>query len=96
MTQQEFETIKNNVFVDYHEELESEVVAACEKQVAKKITHPGCYDNNGIWHTWNGIDGVPYDLCPSCGINLCTDGAFSIDRKRMNYCEYCGQKLDWI
>ena len=68
---------------------------AIEKQVPKKITHPGCYDNDGIWHTWNGIDGVPYDLCPSCETNLCTDGAFGRDKKRMKYCENCGQKLDW-
>lgn len=98
MTQQELEIIKNNVFVDYHKELEDDVIkviAACEKQVAKKITHPGCYDNEGVWHTWNGINGVPYDLCPSCKTNLCTDGVFGKDKKRMKYCENCGQKLDW-
>ena len=66
-----------------------------EKQVPKKITHPGCYDNEGVWHTWNGIDGVPYDLCPNCETNLCTDGVFGRDKKRMKYCENCGQKLDW-
>ena len=70
-------------------------IQALEKQIPKKITHPGCYDNDGVWHTWNGIDGVPYDLCPSCKTNLCTDGAFGRDKKRMKYCENCGQKLDW-
>ena len=69
--------------------------SAKEKQVPKKITHPGCYDNEGVWHTWNGIDGVPYDLCPNCETNLCTDGVFGRDKKRMKYCENCGQKLDW-
>ena len=68
---------------------------AIEKQVPKKITHPGCYDNDGIWHTWNGIDGIPYDLCPNCKTNLCTDGVFGRDKKRMKYSENCGQKLDW-
>ena len=69
--------------------------SAIEKQVSKKITHPGCYDNEGVWHTWNGIDGVPYDLCPNCETNLCTDGVFGRDKKRMKYCENCGQKLDF-
>ena len=70
-------------------------ILALEKQIPKKITHPGCYDNEGVWHTWNGIDGVPYDLCPNCETNLCTDGVFGRDKKRMKYCENCGQKLDW-
>lgn len=69
--------------------------AAVEKQIPKKITHPGCFDNEGVWHTWNGIDGVPYDLCPNCETNLCTDGVFGRDKKKMKYCENCGQKLDW-
>lgn len=69
--------------------------SAIEKQVPKKIIHSGCYDNEGVWHTWNGIDGVPYDLCPNCETNLCTSGAFGRDKKRMKYCENCGQKLDW-
>lgn len=58
-------------------------ISALEKQVPKKIYH----------YPWNGIDGVPYDLCPSCETNLCTSGAFG--RKKMDYCEGCGQKLDW-
>lgn len=66
-----------------------------EKQIPKKITHPGCYDNEGVWHTWNGIDGVPYDLCPNCETNLCTSGVFGRDKKKMKYCENCGQKLEW-
>lgn len=69
--------------------------SAIEKQIPKKITHPGCYDNEGVWHTWNGIDGVPYDLCPNCEINLCTSGALGRDKNRIKYCENCGQKLDW-
>ena len=69
--------------------------SAIEKQVPKKIIHPGCYDNEGVWHTWNGINGVPYDLCPSCETNLFTDGVFVRDKKRIKYCENCGQKLDW-
>ena len=69
--------------------------AAAEKQIPKKITHPGCFDNEGVWHTWNGIDGVPYDLCPNCETNLCTDGVFGRDKKKMKYCENCGQRILW-
>ena len=68
---------------------------AVEKHIPKKITHQGCFDNKGVWHTWNGINGVPYDLCPNCKTNLCTDGVFGRDKKIMKYCENCGQKLDW-
>ena len=68
---------------------------AVEKHISKKIMHQGCFDNKGVWHTWNGINGVPYDLCPNCEKNLCTDGLFGRDKKIMKYCENCGQKLDW-
>lgn len=56
---------------------------AVEKQKPKKIYH----------EKWNGIDGVPYDLCPTCKNNLCTTGVLA--RHKMNYCENCGQKLCW-
>ena len=56
---------------------------AVEKQKAKKIYH----------ERWNGIDGVPYDLCPVCKKNLCTTGIFA--RGKMNYCENCGQAIQW-
>lgn len=56
---------------------------ALEKQMPKKIYH----------HSWNGIDGVPYDLCPHCKTNLCTNGF--MPSKKENYCANCGQKLDW-
>lgn len=92
---------------EYIEELEAEVEAfrtigtveecrtAVEKQTAKKITHPGCRGKDGVWHTWNGINGVPYCLCPHCETNLCTDGLFAKDKGRLKFCENCGQKLDW-
>ena len=79
---------------EYYEAMEM-AINALEKQIPKKITHPGCYDNEGIWHTWNGINGVPYDLCPNCKINLCTGGVFGRDKNKMKYCKNCGQKLDW-
>lgn len=66
-----------------------------EKNEPKKPVHQGCYDKDGMWHEWNGINSVPYDLCPNCGINLCTDGRFGRDKSKMKYCENCGQKLDW-
>lgn len=72
-----------------------EVKESIEKQHPKKPDKSGVIGNDGIFHEINGINGVPYDLCPNCGKNLCTDGIFGRDKKFMKYCEYCGQKLDW-
>jgi hypothetical protein len=66
--------------------------AAMEKQTAKRALHQGCYDKNGEWHEWNGINGKPYELCPSCRVNLCCETSLDIKPK---YCKNCGQKLDW-
>ena len=65
---------------------------AVRKQTARRSLHQGCYDKDGVWHEWNGINGKPYELCPSCGVNLCCE--MPINRKP-NYCKECGQKLDW-
>lgn len=46
------------------------LLEAREKQIAKRAMHQGCYDKNGEWHEWNGINGKPYELCPSCRVNL--------------------------
>lgn len=70
-------------------------IKALKKQVPQKIKHNGCFDNDGVFHTWNGVNGVPYDLCPNCEKNLCTDGVFGRNKKNMFYCEKCGQALDW-
>lgn len=69
-----------------------ECQAAVEKQTAKRALHQGCYDKNGEWHEWNGINGKPYELCPSCRVNLCCETSLDIKPK---YCKNCGQKLDW-
>lgn len=66
--------------------------AAVEKQTARRSLHQGCYDKDGVWHEWNGINGKPYELCPSCGVNLCCMMPIN---KKPNYCKECGQKLDW-
>ena len=66
-----------------------------EKAEPKKPQKSGVTDNKGIFHATNGINGVPYDLCPNCEINLCTDGRFGRDKNTMKYCKNCGQKLDW-
>lgn len=65
---------------------------AIEKQKEKKSKHSGCYDNEGVWHEWNGINGKPYELCPNCGTNLCCEMPYD---KNPKYCNECGQKLDW-
>ena len=72
-----------------------EFKALKEKSEPKKPKKSGVTDSNGIFHAINGINGVPYDLCPTCEINLCTDGFFSRDKKKMKCCENCGQALDW-
>ena len=58
-------------------------VEALEKQIPKALRH----------HPWVGIDGVPYDLCPTCKNNLCTTGMLA--NKKTKYCPECGQKLKW-
>lgn len=68
-------------------------VEALEKQIPKKPIQSGVTDKNGVFHPTNGIDGVPYDLCPSCRMNLCTTGVFS--KSKPQYCPYCGQRLKW-
>lgn len=68
-------------------------IEALEKQIPKKPVKSGVTDSKGIFYPINGITGVPYDLCPNCKINLCTAGM--IARKKTEYCQDCGQKLDW-
>jgi hypothetical protein len=70
-------------------------VKSMEKQIPKKPKHSGDVDNEGVFHPINGISGVPYDLCPNCQTNLCTDGFLGRNKKSMKHCENCGQKLDW-
>lgn len=72
-----------------------ELKALKEKSEPKKIAHQGCYDAEGVLHIWNGVNGVPYDLCPNCETNLCTDGPLGNDKKTMKYCKNCGQRLNW-
>jgi hypothetical protein len=67
-------------------------ISSLEKQIPKKIIYQE-YEYNDEKIRINGIDGVPYDLCPNCKTNLCTTGFFA--RKKMNYCPDCGQRLDW-
>lgn len=77
------------------EETLSLAIKALEKQIPKKPKQSGVTDSKGVFHPTNGISGVPYDLCPNCKTNLCTDGFFGRNKKSMKYCENCGQKLDW-
>lgn len=65
---------------------------AVRKQTARRALHQGCYDKDGVWHEWNGINGKPYELCPSCGVNLCCEMPTN---RKPEYCKDCGQKLNW-
>ena len=65
---------------------------AREKQIPRKAVHDGCFDSEGIWHEWNGVNGSPYDLCPNCNTNLCCEMPYD---NKPKYCKHCGQKLDW-
>lgn len=67
-------------------------IQALEKQIPKKPVHDGCFDSDGMWHEWNGINGRPYDLCPNCNTNLCCEMHYD---NKPKYCKHCGQKLDW-
>ena len=60
-----------------------------ERDRAKKPRQSGVTDSNGIFHPTNGIDGVPYDLCPNC------DHVLRKNREYLRFCEYCGQRIDW-
>lgn len=76
-----------------NEKLIQEIIRLKEKEKAKKFKLQGVTDKNGVFHTWNGVDGRPYELCPNCEINLCTDGMAK--ERKPKYCHECGQKLDW-
>lgn len=76
---------------DYIEEIEI-ATKALKKQIPKKPVHDGCFDSEGMWHEWNGINGRPYDLCPNCNTNLCCEMHYD---NKPKYCKHCGQKLDW-
>ena len=78
-----------------HIELYNTVIEALEKQLPEKVKQSGVTTQDGIFHRINGIDGVSYDLCPNCEVNLCTDGILGRNKKDMKYCERCGQRLDW-
>ena len=67
-------------------------IQALEKQIPKKPIRDGCFDSEGMWHEWNGVNGRPYDLCPNCNTNLCCE--MPCDSKP-NYCSKCGCRLDW-
>lgn len=67
-------------------------IQALEKQVSKKPVHDGCFDSEGIWHEWKGVNGRPYDLCPNCNTNLCCEMPYD---NKPKYCKHCGQRLDF-
>ena len=55
-------------------------ISAIEKQIPKKPeNHSGIYYDN---------------LCPSCGKRI-KSGQGSSSRQRTNWCNHCGQAIDW-
>lgn len=32
-------------------------IMALGKQIPKKPVHDGCFDSEGMWHEWNGVNG---------------------------------------
>lgn len=67
-------------------------ISAIEKQIPKKPVRDGCFDSEGIWHEWKGVNGRPYDLCPNCNTNLCCEMPYD---NKPKYCKHCGQRLDF-
>lgn len=67
-------------------------IEALEKQIPKKPVHDGCFDSEGIWHEWKGVNGRSYDLCPNCNTNLCCEMPYD---NKPKYCKHCGQRLDF-
>ena len=54
-----------------------------ERDTAKKPKKYGVTDSQGVFYPLVGVDGVPYDLCPNCDSNLCTNGMFRRSKERM-------------
>ncbi len=90
-----FEPKNDNQHVEKSIECAKTAIEALEKQLPEKVKQSGVTTQDGIFRRINGIDGVPYDLCPNCEVNLCTDGILGRNKKDMKYCERCGQRLDW-
>lgn len=68
------------------------IIDILKKQIPKKPNNKANV-YKGVEIKVNGIDGVPYDLCPNCDTNLCTSGF--MPNNKDNYCSVCGQRLDW-
>lgn len=96
MTEQESLSQLEDAKDGYKEFLSDEALemsmSALDKQIPKKPKHDGCYDADGVWHEWIGVNGKPYELCPNCETNLCCEMPYD---KKPKYCKECGQKLDW-
>lgn len=91
---QEYDNVAGLLMTVPHEVL-TMAIESLEKQLPKKPKQYGVTDTEGVFHPINGVNGVPYDLCPNCETNLCTDGFFGRSKNGFNYCEYCGQRIDW-
>lgn len=87
--------VDNEAYTDRFQDACKMAIQALEKQIPKMVRRSGVTDDKGVFHPINGINGEPYYLCPKCDINLCVDGPFGHDKKRMKCCYNCGQKLDF-
>lgn len=78
------------------EEAGAELVCACckvkrakeaiEKQIPKKVVRK--HKKHARWYNDDYF-------CPSCGETAETENADPFERYALNWCDHCGQKLDW-
>ena len=73
----------NGATIEQERECESLVKEALEKQIPKKVTHEAT-----LYHCCT---------CPTCKnvIDEFTDFTGKKYRVTVQYCKFCGQKLDW-
>lgn len=69
MNNQELEAIRNNMFVEYHEELEDLVIEACEKQLAKYPIILSGFETKRCPNCKCEVETelIQYNYCDNCG-----------------------------
>lgn len=78
-----FEPKNDNEYIEKSIECAKTAIKALEKQLAKKVDFE---------------EDVTEDMCvqcPSCGSFLGYQGDCLDENYQLDYCQHCGQKLDW-